>query len=167
MSIQGLVWLLLRACAVDDTQLMQLLVPTNGLFPVTQQEYDRLITLLKRMGHIIENSPNNVAQLLRGQHFPRTTNAYLTDTSGGPNPVEAATWSEQFHRIPAGALEPTFAASSVPPPPAPHAQQRPPTGTHTQQYHAYDPNEWSDNGTDTDTISSVGEADDTLFHDLA
>jgi len=167
MSIQGLVWLLLRACAVDDTQLMQLLMLTNELFPATQQEYDRLITLLKRMGHIIENSPNNVAQLLRGQQFPRTTNAYLTDMSGGPNPVEAATWSEQFPRVPAGALEPTFAAYSVPPPPAPYPQQRPPTGTYAQQYHTHDPNEWSDNGTDTDTISSVGDLpDETIFHDL-
>ena len=67
LSIQGLVWLLLRACEVDDIQLMQLLAPFNGLFPANQAEYDRLIILLKRMGHIIENSPGNVASQLRSQ----------------------------------------------------------------------------------------------------
>ena len=33
MSIQGLTWILLRACQVNDTQLMTLLQPYNGFVP--------------------------------------------------------------------------------------------------------------------------------------
>ena len=57
MSIQGITWILLRACQVNDTQLMSLLQPFNGIFPSTPEQYTQLCTLLRRMGHIIEHSP--------------------------------------------------------------------------------------------------------------
>ena len=54
LPIQGLVWLLLRACGVDDTQLMSLLQPFGGLFPRDAPQYAQLCILLRApLGHTV------------------------------------------------------------------------------------------------------------------
>ena len=106
LSFQGLAWILLRACQVNDMQLMQLLQPFGGLFPSNQAEYAQLTTLLRRMGHIIERSPGNIAGLLRGQppgHSHNQRQAFLT-TDGTPSDVNSpagqthsdSPWSQAF-----------------------------------------------------------------------
>ena len=65
LSYETHTWNILRAIGVDDTQLIQLLQPTGGLFPSDQQQYRTLQVALRRMGHILENNPGNVAQQLR------------------------------------------------------------------------------------------------------
>ena len=53
MSVQGLTWVLLRACQVNDNQLMTLLQPFGGLFPADAAQYNTLTMHLRCMGHII------------------------------------------------------------------------------------------------------------------
>ena len=65
MNTEGLSWMLLRTIGVNDQQLLQLLGPYGGNFPSTQQQYAHMQTALRRMGHILENQPGNVAQSLR------------------------------------------------------------------------------------------------------
>ncbi|CAE7222318.1 unnamed protein product [Symbiodinium sp. CCMP2592] len=68
MSVTGLAYILLKACEVSDAQLMQLLSPLQGRFPNDDQEFQILKTQLRRMGHILEHSPGNIAAALRGRN---------------------------------------------------------------------------------------------------
>ena len=68
MSVTGLAYILLKACEVSDTQLIQLLAPLQGRFPNDDQEFQILKTQLRRMGHILEHSPGNIAAALRGRN---------------------------------------------------------------------------------------------------
>ena len=48
MNVQGLSWLLLRACGVADQQLVSLLLPLQVQFPTTEQQMGLLFTMLRR-----------------------------------------------------------------------------------------------------------------------
>ena len=63
LSPQGLSWLLLRAVGVSEHQLLNLLAtpPLNGNLPADDQGMEALKSALRRMGHIVERTPGNVA----------------------------------------------------------------------------------------------------------
>ena len=84
MSVEGLTYKLLRACQVSDHQFMNLLLPTQGRLPQTDRELMNMFSALRRMGHVVEKSKDNIAQGLGHQHGP-TTNAHMTSE---------ITWSE-------------------------------------------------------------------------
>ena len=152
MSVQGISWLLLRACGVSDSQLINLLQPTMGLFPATQEQYNAMCTALRRMGHIIEHHPGNIASSLRGggHHAP----TFFTETGD----------AEQHH-----AWGNTSSQSSW---------NQPSAGTSGYDWNnqgAYSPVEnaypnfddaESGNGTDTDTCSSIYDTDYQLPADI-
>jgi hypothetical protein len=76
MNFEGMSYMLLRAIGVTDQQLIQLLAPTGGTFPSDQPQHTNLHAALRRMGHVLEHQPGNIAQsLLRvqqpTQHEPR------------------------------------------------------------------------------------------------
>ena len=77
MSYEGLSYTLLRIVGVNDTQLLQLLHPFNGNFPNTQQQYLALQGSMRRMGHILENQPGNIAQSLRGNVSREHTRTFV------------------------------------------------------------------------------------------
>eukprot|EP00969_Alexandrium_andersonii_P107506 4742497-Alexandrium_andersonii.AAC.1 len=84
LSVEGLVWLLLRACQVSDHQLMTLLQPFGGRFPNTPAQYQQILVLLRRKGHILEHSPGNIAQQLRGPPRDSDPRAARNFFSGAP-----------------------------------------------------------------------------------
>ncbi|CAE8619736.1 unnamed protein product [Polarella glacialis] len=149
LSVQGLTWILLRACQVNDTQLTQLLAPMQGLFPGTEAEYSQLRIILRRMGHIIERSPGNIAQQLHGRnHNQQQSQAFFV---GGGVAEAADPWSSAFNASPA-----------YPAYPSAHAQYGSHPSAHDQysQQSAYPAVPFdlqSDNGTDSDTVSSLGD----------
>ena len=65
MSVEGLSWLLLRACQPNDQQLLMLLQDFRGRYPANEAELRQLYTSLRRMGHILEDNPDNIAKQLR------------------------------------------------------------------------------------------------------
>ena len=67
MNYEGLSWLLLRACQPNDQQLLMLLQEFQGRYPNTEAQFRIMTNTLRRMGHILENSPDNIAQQLRQQ----------------------------------------------------------------------------------------------------
>ena len=142
ISVTGLTWLLLRACEVSDTQLLQLLGPFQGRFPQDEAEFSALKVQLRRMGHILEHSPGNIAASLRGPggSHQNPTRAYLAEAGDGTQPPQptAEPWNEGW---PQGAV-PTWHASDS----YSHPTAQP-------VWYAED----SENGTDTDTASSSGE----------
>ena len=164
MSVQALVWLLLKACNITDNQLQQLLGPTQGHFPATADEFAALQLQMRRMGHIVENSPGNIASILR--RSPHTASpAYWTDGDSTASPPLAprATSAFPMHGASAGWSSASWQQ------PAPWNQPRYGSGTDWQPQswsaapsypaaHAYPTTadeEWSDNGTDTDTESDL------------
>ena len=62
--------LLLKACQVKDVQLMTFRQLTKGLFPAIDAQYGQLCIQIRRIGHIIEHSPNNIAGQLRAGGAP-------------------------------------------------------------------------------------------------
>ena len=142
ISVTGLTWLLLRACEVSDTQLLQLLGPFQGRFPQDEAEFSALKVQLRRMGHILERSPGNIAASLRGPGglHPNSTRTYLAEAGAGTQPPQpsAESWGEGWSQ----SAVPTWHASDSYS--QPHAEP---------VWYAED----SDNGTDTDTASSSGE----------
>jgi hypothetical protein len=70
MSVEGLTYKLLRACKVNDHQFMNLLLPTQGRLPQNDQELMNMFVALRRMGHVVEKSKDNIAQGLGHQHGP-------------------------------------------------------------------------------------------------
>ena len=157
ISIQGLAWILLRACSVNDTQLITLLQPFNGLFPSTQDQYNQLCVGLRRMGHIIERSPGNIASQLRGSshHAPTFFAGQEQEQHGAHQPSQQADpwttspdpWAASFNNSADGSHPsypawPTYPAASA------------------------EDNDDSDNGTDSDTISSCYDTEYQMPADL-
>ena len=96
MSWEMYSWLLLRACGVNQNQLLNILQPLQGRFPNNEQEFNGMELTLRRMGHILENAPMNLASQLRS---PPTTRHYL------------ASFGERYEGQPRGAKK-TPAATS-------------------------------------------------------
>jgi len=78
MSIEGCALQLLRVCHVNPQQLVQFLQPYGGRLPTTEQEFRDLLAHMRRIGHILEHSPNNIAAAIQGgRQAPR--GAYHTN----------------------------------------------------------------------------------------
>ena len=71
MSVEGAALQLLRACQVSPSQLMTLLQPLNNNLPTTEVDFRQLQDRMRRIGHVMEHAPNNVAQSLRGNQEAR------------------------------------------------------------------------------------------------
>ena len=67
MSWEGYTFFLLKAIGPSPQQLVQLLTPTGGRYPQTDAEFGALETQLRRIGHIVENSPHNLGSYTRSQ----------------------------------------------------------------------------------------------------
>jgi hypothetical protein len=138
LSPSGLAWLLLKACQVSEQQLLQLLQPFQGAFPQTEADLNVLRTQLRRMGHVLEHRPGNIASALRTQ---QGRSAYLAQASDDST-------SRVFHTQDGDASAPLPYQSALD---SAWGIAEPPA----QQVWLTE--EQSDNGTDTDTDSSVGE----------
>eukprot|EP00969_Alexandrium_andersonii_P023945 1045140-Alexandrium_andersonii.AAC.1 len=51
--------------------MIQFLQPCQGRLPTTEQKFLLLQSHMRRIGHILEHSPNNLGQLLRGNRQAR------------------------------------------------------------------------------------------------
>ena len=137
---------------------MTLLQPFGGLFPATNDQYTLLLTHLRRMGHIIERAPGNLASQLRGHHREGVQNSFFTGMTDTPDPGNQ--WAQDF-APPTAASYPAHGSG----PSQPAAQQQP---NAAQAYPALeDWHEDSGNGTDTDTASSCGLAELEIPPELA
>jgi hypothetical protein len=174
MSIEGLSWLLLRACHVNDQQLLQLLADFRGRFPTNEVEMRTLYTSLRRMGHILERSTNNIATQLRVPHVGAT--AYMTYNFGdgwGQQPMPSSHdggWYVSDRNVPMSSSSSwetgnQWQSSSsgwnqspalwTAPPPSQQWNSQGWAGA-PAVYHSADM-DVSGNETDTDTVSSCGE----------
>ena len=141
MNIQTISELLLRACRLNEEQLLRMLEPTQGLPPRTDQEFTAMCTRLRRMGHIVEGSTGNIASLLRSNR------GHSTYFSGyGQDPTGSA--------ISQAPVNTTYMMGDYTSPWT-HRDYDPFTNTSPVYYDANDGE--LDSGTDSDTISSIGD----------
>ena len=71
MSVEGAALQLLRACHVNPSQLRTLLQPLNNNLPRTEAEFRQLQDRMRRIYHVQERAPNNIAQSLHGNREAR------------------------------------------------------------------------------------------------
>ena len=62
--------ILLRACKVNNDQYIQLLTPFQMRFPNNEQEFRNMELGIRRLGHILDGHPNNLASQLRNWTNP-------------------------------------------------------------------------------------------------
>ena len=81
LSIETASLILLRSCGVSSEQFQTLTQPFGLRLPSTEPEYSQLCHHLRRMAHIVERHPNNIASGLRQQaHFSQ---AFMTEADTG------------------------------------------------------------------------------------
>ena len=168
---------LLQACGVSQQQMVNILQPFQGRIPVTEAEFNAMQLSLRRMGHVLENHPNNIASRLRGSAARNFFTGY------GENSWNQ--WEEDTNQEQPGSSDPWHTGTDPwqnssgemhPTPDGGHTQWSPgdisQTGA-TSTYHAHpnraQPSGDADSGTDTDTVSSIGwgNAEDPAFADWA
>ena len=168
MNTQGITYILLKACQVNESQLLQLLQPFQGLFPANDAEYHALCTAMRRMGHIIERNPGNLASTLRGHAQSPNFFADTADQRLDP-------WSNTFmiNNTPHGNAQPPREMYTLQPPTPSYTQEWASWGpTHAEGYRPaphwnaqseyYTEGAEDVSGTDTDTVSSLGETPYTM-----
>ena len=167
MSWEGYTWILLRTIGVSSQDLISILQPVQGQFPSTEPEFEAMCMTIRRMGHIRENAPHNIAHALRGDRgntmfaespnmaFPVTP--YAQAAPAAPDPwMTADPWGGQAANLPQAfqqqqsAMPETWSNQ--------HHQSQP-----TQSPQAFPiQTQWqageSDADTDSNTESSLGDA---------
>ena len=106
VSIETASLLLLRACGVSSEQFQTITQPLGFRLPTTDMEFHQMTHRIRRLGHIVERFPNNIASSLRAPqqqaHFSQAHQAYVAaeaDTGSSlSGPTES--WQAEGH-IPA------------------------------------------------------------------
>ena len=172
MAVEGCAMQLLRACGTNPTQMMQLLQPLNYRLPNSEEEFLQMRDTMRRIGHVLEHSPNNIGQGLHGNTQARP-GEYLTyqepDQQTSPMFLSTPTVStvDPWHQL----YTPTQPTDAPP-----YASWAAPMHAPTQQTSLFGgagPAQdsqatdemflvggedilWSDSGTDSDTSSDSG-----------
>ena len=133
-NVVAITWKLFEALRISDEQLITLLQPFQGRFPQNEQQFEDLRIRLRRMGHILERNPGNIASSFRtgrsqAQAFMTTAND-INAQNGNGNASSGFRFGGNF---PSG-------SASTP---------------NEAGYEYVD----SENGTDSETASSDGEGD--------
>ena len=145
LSVPGISWLLIRAIGVTETQLMTLLAPFQGTLPANEAQFEDLKAALRRMGHIIEGAPGNLASVIRSGSNHQS--AYLMQDGPHTHDASDMSWNNQ-HSAQSWSQPSEYNV--------PHAQNVPAQNAPAQNvYLQHD--EGYDTGTDTDTSSDCGD----------
>ena len=75
---------LLRACGVNQQQFRQLTQQWQNRLPATEDQLQTLLVSLRRLGHIVEHFPGNVAGTLHGG-----TRSFFGDDAWNADPNQA------------------------------------------------------------------------------
>ena len=104
VSIETAALLLLRACGVTAEQFQVLTQPFGLRLPTVDAEFQQMTHHLRRMGHIVERFPHNIASGLRSQasaHFVQESQAFMAEADTGSSasvandqPRPPAAWGE-------------------------------------------------------------------------
>ena len=90
VSVESAALILLRACGVSSEQFQTLTQPFGLRLPGNDAEFAQLQHHMRRMGHIVERFPNNIAAGLR-QSAP-TNHAFLAEADTGSSRSGDVAW---------------------------------------------------------------------------
>ena len=92
VSVETAALILLRSCGVSSEQFQALTQPFGLRLPTNEPEFSQMCHHLRRMAHIVERHPNNIASGLRQQaHYSQ---AFLAEADTGSS-HSAEQWSGQ------------------------------------------------------------------------
>ena len=111
MSWEGYTWILLRAIGVSSSDLTNVLQPVQGQFPSTEADFDAMCMTLRRMGHIRENAPHNLAHALRSND---RGNAMFVEPDGMAFPITQTGHDPWATADPWGGSSATFPTQTAP-----------------------------------------------------
>ena len=165
MTWEGYSWLLLKAVGLNQNTLIQLLQPTMGSMPNTEPQFEAMCMALRRLGHIFENTPHNIAHALHtppGRMFPIFDQSATTaQPSGFAFPVGQDPWQTSGQDPWGGDFGAGNAFSSQPSPSQPAYGPNPflqsAAAAPNNAYPVQQPPTGNVSGTDSDTESSFGE----------
>ena len=105
MSIEGCALQILRAAGIHAGQLTTLLHQFGGRLPVNEQEYQTMITQVRRQGHIQEHTPGNIATILQGPFRQARPGAYYAEPENMQTQHQQlqsywSEWSDPEHQWP-------------------------------------------------------------------
>eukprot|EP00971_Amphidinium_carterae_P039988 785004-Amphidinium_carterae.1 len=92
LGVEPLTLILLRAVGVSHQQFAQLVQPLGGRLPQNDNELQQLTTSLRRMGHIFERYPHNIATGLHGQPTHHRRDHHYADEAGPFDSGENGEW---------------------------------------------------------------------------
>ena len=153
MSVEGAALQLLRACGCNSAQFMTLLQPFDNHLPGTEAQFRELQERMRRIGHVMEHAPNNVAQSLQGNREARAGAYMQVQRTAEQAPSMAAYFNSPGFADNADwpSVEPDYSAGMW--------GGWNPDGTDAQPTYMTvdgDSNDDWDSGTDTDTSSDDG-----------
>ena len=160
MSWEGYSWLLLRACGVNASQLMTILQPFQNRYPNTEPEFNAMSVALRRIGHILEHAPNNIATQLRTPQAsgwfvgaPSSEPSGFLGLAGNASPQDGGAHQPADDPWQTEGLDP-WAASGAASSQAPIAPSGGAAGSSAFPAHQASPEGYF-SGTDTDTASDT------------
>ena len=95
VSVETAALILLRACGVSSDQFQTLTQPFGLRLPNTEAEFAQLQHHMRRMGHIVERFPNNIASGLRQQ--TASHQVFLAEADTGSSRSAEASWLPEGH----------------------------------------------------------------------
>lgn len=95
ISTESAALILLRAVGVTSEQFRRLTQPFGLRLPNTEQEFSQLLHGLRRMGHIVEHHPGNIATSLHRPSQPSSSQSYVSFPDQDPPMAESthSSWS--------------------------------------------------------------------------
>ena len=166
-NFHQLATILIRAAGLNANQLMTVLQPLGGRMPQTQRQFEELFNSMRQYGHLFQNAPDNISSAVQGrgggggggQYFAETlftNNGYQAITGdsappGEPLIPENNPWPDPMYGTSENTREIGQGAYG--------------NSSQAETPHIFTLNQY-DSGTDSDTISSVGE-EEIDFTDLA
>eukprot|EP00971_Amphidinium_carterae_P321000 6381018-Amphidinium_carterae.1 len=106
--------ILLRACNISHSQFLSLTESLHHRLPNNEREFESLCQRLRRMGHVLEAFPNNVASSLRPASNQQQRTYYVGDQSAPPDPWQSDDpWQQPNYDDPwSGGQEDPWSSSS-------------------------------------------------------
>lgn len=150
ISTESAALILLRAVGVTSGQFQRLTQPYGLRLPNTEQEFSQMLHNLRRMGHIVEHHPSNIATTLNRPAGNSSSQAYVSYPGSDGNMASSSHSSWSFVGQAQPAADPWSNFGST-------AHESVPSSSHEDWAYYVDPEAAGASDTDSATESDNGQ----------
>lgn len=150
ISTESAALILLRAVGVTSEQFQRLTQPYGLRLPNTEQEFSQMLHNLRRMGHIVEHHPSNIATTLNRPAGNSSSQAYVSYPGSDGNMASSSHSSWSFVGQAQPAADPWSNFGST-------AHESVPSSSHEDWAYYVDPEAAGASVTDSATESDNGQ----------